>query len=215
MGFWQSLFGGNVNDNPGWLRNSGRDIFNQFGDLYGAYNPQVEVGTGMENFDRMLQNQGAARGLATRGFNPSSNPTHDLTRARFGANLWTQANQNKRNWQRDILAQQFGMTGGLADLWKRHYQAGLGQQIGQAVGQGAATMAAAGAAGQQGVASPYGPTTPTPAGAEVPWNSNEGTNQQTGTLNPVGGPSQNPSSFWEMLQKARLMPNSGGWKLHY
>ena len=141
MGFFdkigQALGGGYHQNNPSWMRDQGQDIFNRFGDLYNAYNPQMEVAGGMENFDRMLKNQGAAQGnqLAARGFGAAANPNYNLTRARFGANLWTDANRHALDWRKNILGQQFGMLPGLEELFGSTRTQGLGGAIGNIAGQ--------------------------------------------------------------------------------
>lgn len=138
MGFLKSLFGGSSNNNPGWMRDQGRDLFNQYGGLLDDFNPQTEVGTGMENFDRMLRNQGSAQGnkLAARGFGAASNPNYNLTRARFGANLWTNANRHALDWRKMILQGQFGMLPGLEQLYGKTQSPGLIGGLASAFGSG-------------------------------------------------------------------------------
>jgi hypothetical protein len=130
MGFFSSIFGGSRNNNPGWMRDAGRDMFNRTGSMYDDYNPQIEVARGMENFDRMGAGARAARGVASRGFGGSVTPSMDLTRARFGAGLWTQANENEREWKRKMLMAQFGMLPDLQNLYGKHQEQGYGQMIG-------------------------------------------------------------------------------------
>ena len=182
MGFFNSLFGGSSYNNPGWLRNAGRNIFDQYGAMMDDYDPRAYVGQGMEDYDSMLRSSMAARGnsLAGDGYRMDSNPTGDIQRARFGANLWSQGRQNALDWRRNILQGQYGMLGGLQNLYGKTRTPGLMGVLGNAVGSGSVSSLGGlfgngGSSGSDSTNSVYGPMTPTQG--EVPYNTGEGTNQ--------------------------------------
>jgi hypothetical protein len=192
MGWLNNIFGGSSYDNPGWMRDAGRNIFDQYGAMMDDYDPRAYVGQGMEDYDSMLRNSMASRGnqLAGDGFRTDSNPTGDIQRARYGSGLWSQGRKNAMDWRRNILQGQYGMLNGMHNLFSRTYKPGFAAVFGKGLGEAVTSIGSSGATdkhsaqmgGGSTANSVYGPMTPTQG--EVPYNTGEGTNQNTAIGSP-------------------------------
>lgn len=220
MSFLGSIFGSSSYNAPGWMRDAGRSIFDQYGDMADDYNPQAVVGQGMEDYDSMLRNSMAARGnqLSGDGYRMDSNPTGDIQRARYGASLWTKARQDALDWRRKLLAERFGMLNGMQDLFGRTYKPGFASVFGKGLGEAVTSIGSGGTTDQHSAGmgggstsnqSVYGPMTPTQG--ETGYNYDEGTNDSMGANPFKSSFGSAPGLSYQQPSWARRKRNGSNW----
>lgn len=135
MGLMSTLFGGSSYSSPGWMRDAGRQSYEDYlaamGENFGPQAYRRNVSNYRENYDRNLQNQQAAAGgnLMGRGVRPGAAPMFSRQAAGDLARFQSGEQARLAEGRMRGYGNQIGMLGNLQGLYQRQQKPGLLQRL--------------------------------------------------------------------------------------